>query len=84
MPTAADFERELLRIFADATRRGQAWVEVEAGALHRAVGGYPGQNHRMPVCCGVMYRHQRAGDTLLHAPPKGKGATLRIRYTLPR
>jgi hypothetical protein len=33
---------------------GKATVEINAGDLHRRVGGYPGQNHRMPMCCVVM------------------------------
>ena len=53
---------------------------VTAGALHRMVGGYPGKNARMPVCCGVMKREMKPGDTILYAPPSGQGASLEISY----
>ena len=60
-------------------------IDVNAGDLHRRLGGYPGPSHRMPVCCDAMYEQQRAGDIVLPgAPPKGKEAALTIRYALPR
>jgi hypothetical protein len=84
VPTANDFDTELRRIFQSASKTGAGYVDVESDNLHRAVGGYPTRNHRMPVCCHVMERNTKPGDTVLHAPPKGKGATLVIRYLLPR
>lgn len=59
-------------------------LDVTSGDVHRSVGGYPGNSHRMPLCCSVMYQLMRPGDVVLAAPPKGQGATLRIRYRLPR
>jgi hypothetical protein len=38
----------------------------------------------MPVCCDAMYDEQRARKSTLLSPPKGKGASLTIRYGLPR
>jgi hypothetical protein len=38
----------------------------------------------MPICCSVMTQQVKAGDTTLRKPPKGAGATLTIRYKLPR
>ena len=67
-----------------AQARGLVFIEIISGELHRIVGGYPGPGHRMPVCCSVMRAAMRGGDQLLHAPPSGQGATLRIRYQLPR
>lgn len=84
MPTAADFESELDAIFRDGKQKGLAHVDVKAGDLHRGVGGYPGHNHRMPVCCEVMLRKMKTGDTVLNEPPKGKGASLELRYKIPR
>lgn len=83
-PVASDFQRELNRIFQRATRQGRPYVDVKSGDLHRAVGGYPGRNHRMPVCCEVMKRNMKPGDQILQQPPEGQGATLVIRYKLPR
>ena len=79
-----DFRRELHKLLDDAKERGKTTIVVTSGDLHRAVGGYPGPNHRMPVCCGVMREEMREGDRIVEAPPKGNGATLRIEYHLPR
>jgi hypothetical protein len=79
-PSARDFEAALNALFADAWRRGLEHLDVEAGALHRQVGGYPGSAPRMPVCCAVMREAMRPGDRILQQPPKGDGATVRIRY----
>lgn len=84
-PTSEDFEKELNDIFQNAKREGHNFIDVVSGELHRQVGGYPnGGNHRMPVCCMVMRHNKKEGDELLYEPPKGKGATLKIRYKIPR
>ena len=83
-PTRHDFEWQLQRILGEAARDGRAYIEVEAGNLHRAVGGYPSRgNHRMPVCCSVMRAAARPGDIIVREPASGTGATL-IRFRLPR
>lgn len=84
MPTADDFRRELQVMFAEGDRSGASSVTVRAGDLHRRVGGYPGRNHRMPVCCEVMRSAMGAGDRVIDEPPSGKGASLTIQYRLPR
>lgn len=83
-PKAEDFREELNKILAEAQKRGAPYVEVSAGELHRRVGDYPGTNHRMPVCCEVMRQIMKKGDEIISEPPKGKGASLTIRYKLPR
>ena len=82
--TADDFRVALNRILGDAQRRGHKFADITSGNLHREVGGYPGPDHRMPVCCEVMRASMRPADQVLAAPPKGKGASLTIRYVLPR
>ena len=82
--TAQDFESAIQSHFRRATNQGRSYIEVLSGDLHREIGGYPSPDHRMPVCCEVMYRLMGPSDVLLYAPPKGKGASLRIRYQLPR
>lgn len=84
MPTASEFMSMLSKIFKEAQEKGLEYIDVVSGDLHGLVGGYPGQNHRMPVCCGVMYQTMKDEDKVLYAPPKKKGATVRIRYKLPR
>ena len=53
-PTADDFRSALEKEFANAVAARQPKVRIRAGDLHHKVGGYPGGNHRMPVCCEVM------------------------------
>jgi len=85
MPTAADFRMEMYRMMYEAMAEGETSVEINSGELHRRVGGYPGANHRMPVCCQVMRGAYApdAGDVILEEPPSGQGANLTIRYVLP-
>jgi hypothetical protein len=85
MPTAKEFRGHLVEAFRIALQDGQETVVVNAGYLHRAVGGYPNRDtSRMPVCCNVMLRAMRKGDGIVSQPPKRRGATLTIRYVLPR
>jgi len=84
MPRAAEFERELERQLADAQARGLEFVDINAGELHRDVGGYPSPSPRTAVACSVMRRFRRPGDQILQEPPSGVGASLTIRYNLPR
>jgi hypothetical protein len=79
------FYEELLRILQQAAKEGRENVDVNAGELHSRVGGYPGRDHRMPVCCSVMrFEFSEDRDRVLEAPPGGDGASLTIRYGLPR
>ncbi|MDD2867532.1 hypothetical protein [Neomegalonema sp.] len=82
--TKDDFRRERDRRLAEATARRAPYVDLNAGELHRALGDYPGPDHRMPVCCDVLQQEQRLGDVILSQPLKGKGASLTIRFKLPR
>lgn len=84
MVTSSNFRAELKAVLASAQERGAPYVDITSGPLHRRVGNYPGNNHRMPVCCDVMRGEMKYGDEILRAPPKGNGATLTIRYRLPR
>ncbi len=56
------------------------YIDLTSGDIHRSLGGYPGKNHSMPICCDVMYQKMRGDDVILHTPLKGKGATVTIRY----
>ncbi len=83
MPTVNEFSGEL---------RAQLWraglhsecVEINAGELHRKLGVYPSRNHSMPNCCNAMWQEMVDGDEIVKKPPRGNGATLTIRYRLPR
>lgn len=74
----AEIEKQMNR----ARSQGQRSIELISGEIHRSVGGYPGPDHRMPICCQVIYSVMKSGDQIIYAPPKGKGATLKIRYNI--
>jgi hypothetical protein len=78
------FTQALRRIFDWAQANELNEVDVRAGKLHRSVGGYPGPDHRMPACCSSMIREMGLKDRIVCQPPKGKGASLTVRYKLPR
>jgi endonuclease III len=78
----ADIFRRALRGIFDKAKGG--FVDVTSGELYRMVGGRTGREYRMATCCSVMIKSMHGGDTILAQPPKGKGATLTIRYILPR
>ena len=83
--TADDFGAALAQLFEEAANAGRGTVVVRSGDLHRVVGGYPSANHSIPVCCEIMYAEMVDGvDRILAAPPKGKGASLRVEYMLPQ
>lgn len=84
MPSSDDFQAELDSIFTFATEKLLTAIVIKSGDLHRLVGGYPGPDHRMPICCNVMRTNMRNGDEVLSEPPSGEGATLTIRYQFPR
>ena len=85
-PIASDFRTALHARFDQATKAGLNTVEVNAGDLHREVGGYPARdgNHRMRSCCVVMTGEKGPRDRMIAIPPSGWGASLTIRYRLPR
>ncbi|MBG6118522.1 hypothetical protein FB595_106176 [Sphingobium sp. AEW010] len=84
MPTSDDFRSALRSQLRVAELEGLQHVEINSGELHRKLGGYPGSNHQMPSCCQVMEQERRALDEIISGPPSGKGASLTVRYRLPR
>lgn len=83
-PRAADFRAQLRQDLQAATSRNKDFLDVVARQLHQMVGGYPSAHNRMVVCCKVMLSEMTADDEVLKAPPSRLGASLVIRYTLPR
>lgn len=67
-------------IYEKISSMATAYVDINSGDIHRAVGGYPGKNHHMPTCCDVMYKLMKGTDEVVSSPPSGKGASLTIRY----
>ena len=81
-PTAWDFQNQLMAILNGARQSGNPYVDVESGNLHQQAGGYTNSNHKMPVCCEVMRRMMRVGDSVLRETTSGQDATLTVRYTV--
>jgi 5-methylcytosine-specific restriction protein A len=81
---ADDFRNALRSLLGGAERLGLSYIGITAGALHRCVGGYPGPNHRMPVCCAAMREAMTPSDRIVEQPPSGDGASLLMHYSLPR
>ncbi|MGE5338656.1 MAG: hypothetical protein ACM3PU_12565, partial [Gemmatimonadota bacterium] len=82
--SAEAFRAKLDEVLANAEATGLATVDVNAGYLHRLLGGYPGTDHRMPVCCDVMRQALLPGDQVMVEPPKNRGASFTVRFRLPR
>lgn len=84
-PTIKDFTAKLNTMLSEAENKRLPAIEINAGELHKKVGGYPNRgNHRMPVCCDAMRQAMQIGDVVIEEPPKGKGPSLTIKYKLPR
>ena len=88
MPDTDDFRRELAEQIKRAARQGRPHIEINAGKLHRTVGGYPpkaGQSHSMPSCCNAMRDEFARGKAeVIHETDSGQAPALTIRYYLPR
>ena len=84
MPKAIDFRRELHARFRQAQDTGAGYVDVVSGDLHRAVGGYPTPEPRMPNCCSVMHQEFDPDRDEILSEKLSNGARLAIRYKLPR
>ena len=81
MLTVPDFQNHLNDILSSAQNKGFQFVDVKSGDLLKRVGAH---NNRMSLCCSVMKNNMKTGDIILHEPPSGQGASLIIRYKLPR
>lgn len=80
--TAWDFQNQLTAIFNGARKSGKSFIDVTSGHLCKQVGERPVSHQKLPVCCDVMRKMMRAGDSVLTEPLQGQGASLRIRYML--
>lgn len=83
-PNKQDFENAILQLFNKYQDEGHSFIEIVSEDVHRKVGGYPESNHRMPICCNVMRNMMDEDDVVLYAPPSGMGASLKIKYYLPK
>jgi len=82
-PKRADFELALEELLIEGRDiKELEYRSITARQLHEKVGGYPGRDHRMPVCCGVMRDRMGPDDKIVDQPSKGDGASLKIKYKL--
>ncbi len=88
MPSTNDFRNEVKAQIGRAMKQGRPHIELNAGELHRKIGGYPtksGQSHSMPSCCGAMRDEYKLGNAeIIHETESGQAPALTIRYHLPR
>ena len=89
MPTTAEFRNELRAQIQRAGKQGRPHIEVNAGELHRKLGGYPPKAGEpaasMPSCCAVMRAEHDQGEAeIIFETSSGYSASLTIRYLLPR
>jgi hypothetical protein len=84
MPSADHFRQELHDQIEHAIKRRAQNILVNAGELHRAVGGYPGPDQKLHYCCEVMKAEMRTGDAIVGDLANCQAAALTIRYQLPR
>jgi hypothetical protein len=75
--TASDFHHELYRRFDEAA--GNALC-VTAGDLHKSLHAA----NRIDAASNALYDMQNIGDVILSVPSGGAGASLEIRFALPR
>lgn len=78
------FLKKIEELKYTAKEQNKKHIELNAGELHRLIGGYPSPdgNHQMPTCCDAMYASKKDEDEIIYSPPKGKGASLTIKYSL--
>jgi hypothetical protein len=81
MVNTETFREALQRIFDESPA---GFIDVNAKELYSKVGGGTGRKYNMAGCCYVMTKAMQPGDKTVAGPPSGKGATLTIRYILPR
>lgn len=83
-PDLEEFRAALLRRFERAEKNRETYRDVQAGDLHREVGGRSDADHRISICCEAMRQAMRGNDRVLAMPANRDGANLIVRYILPR
>lgn len=84
-PTAGEFRAALHWRFYRAECGGANRVEVTAGDLYRETGAHPDDTDGMRSCCLVMRSEMLTDvDSVVSETGDGRGASLTIRYKVPR
>ncbi|HJJ47904.1 MAG TPA: hypothetical protein O0X39_02765 [Methanocorpusculum sp.] len=75
--TASDFHHELYRRFDEAKT---GYLTITAGELHKSLHA----SNRISAASNALYEMQNIGDVIVTVPSGGAGASLEIRFALPR
>jgi hypothetical protein len=79
-PTAWEIQNRLAAILNFARQSGKSYVDVESNSLQEQLANFSSSDRCMSVCCDVMIKLMRPGDSILQESPIGKSATLAVRY----
>ena len=79
-PTAWEIQNRLAAILNLARQSGKPYIDVESNSLQKQFANFSSSDHSMSVCCDVMMKLMRPGDSILQESPIGKSATLSVRY----
>mgnify|MGYP001278366319 CR=1 FL=1 len=79
-PTAWEIQNRLAAILNFAKQSGKSYVDVESKSLHKQLANFSSSDRSMSVCCDVMIKLMRPGDSILQESPIGKSAMLAVRY----
>ena len=55
---------------------GKSYVDVESNSFHKQLANFSISDRSMAVCCDVMIKLMRPGDSILQESPIGKSATV--------
>lgn len=78
------FSDAITALLAHAQEQGRPHVEINAGELHRQVGGYPSPDNRMQTCCASLLASMGGGDVVIFESERPDDASLTVRFALPR
>jgi 5-methylcytosine-specific restriction protein A len=84
LPTRSEFQAALNGVLLQAQKKNKAGVVVSSIDLHLQVGGYPGREHRMDLCCQVMREAMLQRDRITSQVLPPYPPLLEVVYELPR
>jgi len=83
-PDQSAFSDAIAALLARAQDQGRPHVEINAGELHRQLGGYPGPGNGMPSCCAALRASMGDGDVVIFVSERADDGSLTVRFALPR
>lgn len=71
-----DIRAYIQKLLMDAFQSAEPYIDLLSKDIHKQLG----LKNRYPMVCSAMYHFKTGSDAVLTAPPKGNGATVKIRY----